>query len=193
MSFKNKIDASFEEIIRLVTKVISGTGADSLFGFRTEVTASLPAGTNNIGDVDVLSMVSWGKGAGYASRSGALAATTAEVVTDQPNKDVTIESLEVAASVDTARFQLDIYNADGTTRYTISASPADGTTLTAMTFSGLRTHKSGIWELVVDAAGTYKARLTRALYCPNGFRARVENTTAGSINMNYQVLWAERN
>lgn len=38
MSFKNKVDASFEEIIRLVAKVISGTGADSLFGFRTEVT-----------------------------------------------------------------------------------------------------------------------------------------------------------
>lgn len=40
MSFKNKVDASFEEIIRLVAKVISGTGADSLFGFRTEVTGS---------------------------------------------------------------------------------------------------------------------------------------------------------
>lgn len=46
MSFRNRIDNTFEEIIRLVTKVISGTGADSLFGFRVEATVT---GSNTSG------------------------------------------------------------------------------------------------------------------------------------------------
>jgi len=66
----------------------------------------------------------------------------------------------------------------------------DATDLAAPTIANLRTHKSDIFSLVVDSAGTYKATLNRRMYFANGVkivRKNVSGSTAYNVGAFYLI------
>lgn len=118
------------------------------------------------------------------SRSGALAASSTEVVMDIPlGKAVEIQRIEFSCNTDSIfpSLSVQIYNAASALEAVYLTVPLNGTALLPVNPSRINANKSSLFQIDAFGASGSKISLARPVIWTNGGRISVTNSDSGNI------------